>query len=864
MDDPTQCDSVQLSQEHYVEIKPIQASLEELAPTQAWTQEHGLSAPQPPAPLPLDSDLQLFNNSVHINRSQSQNLSQGQSQSQGGSQSQGQDASQLVPPIPIPISVAKDAEVVDVDGHDPSPLSPEVVPETPTRYESSQHIPETQMDMDGMDIDQAVEVVPLSDRENEYADRDMDVQEQSQELSPRICFSAGRSQSLPLETQLVAYSQLVDSTPVRFNPAKHSQSVAVVASQSGDIDSQYYAYTNNTHAHTNTNTNNYNNYAETQQVGFNHLLKHDPTSQAQTQQVAYHYLLRDDQTPKQQGKNGNGNGNVNEIENEIVSSTPGSCVPRRKSAGELSASIKLVTVTPQNPRPPPSFPLRANFAEVPESQDKRGSLELSRLSDLSSVEETPYKKRKVADTCVWTVYGTEWWAGYIEEGIYWDNEDDYGAKQFKVTFGDGSYLERQISQIRRFDLTSGDVVKTTQDKRSNYKVVRLVASNNKFVGTSQTQASVAGTYSSVELEHMKNKSSPTTTVPLLSLYMLPSQIKTYLKSSGRSPVNTVSNIDRSLAGTRSGLKKVTAHLYSTGSNGTNKANAAALNQNSISKRVEPASALTAYGGDKQSGSSGVILPTQSGIFDNCVFVTSGLEEDVGQKLRHLVCDHGGMFLVNGFSDLFEADLSKLSLSWRTKDERFSNLTFAAVLSRKPQRTTKYLEALALQWPCLSWRFVDQAIRQNSLDNWDKFVLAAGISSYLDEAYCSLDISAFKSNWQLQKTLQYQFEARTSPLESVEPLLLDSSQLIMSSSSSSTSSSTTDSDNTRHLQLQLPTEVHRMLHLLLLACSPKNAPIRSIGKSLGDRDLVIDFRPNSQAVRNKEWLIQTIINGRVGE
>lgn len=773
-----------------MEIKPIVASLDDFAPTQAWTQQeaqaHEPNDEEHEGSLnDDDSDLNLFRNSVRIDRQvdsqETQPVHLGLIDNLADLSRPSQNTKQHLLPS-------------SQQSQDPSPLSQEVVPETPTRYDSTQNIPETQMEVDPED------------------DAKFDEGSNSHMIVPAV-----RSQSLPMETQIVAFSQLMD-TPIRgpMKIAKQSQSVGEFAQDKGD-------------------------YMQTQQVSYTHLLGPDKTSGPTLEAVNEEERENDVSSVVDYA-----------VETPNTTTTPKSHVTPR--ANSINASTPVATPASNTPSllrtKPPAYGLpissqgmNCNGSILRRTQESEN---IGPFSELASIEETPIKRTRVEDTCVWIVYGTQWWAGYVEDDIFGALDPDARC-QFRAMFGDGTYLERNHSQIKPFDVAAGDHVKTLHDKRYNYRVIRLLAKeqvsfNSRAIpiASDTPEVFVSSDKSYIELEQLKTKQR--LTVPILSLYMSAAQIKAYLKAPGRTQINKIASIDRTLIGTRSAFRKVVAETesYAVGSTAVRQA----------TKRPE---SLAKEPATQNDGGVNILLPRKSGIFDNCVFTISGLQEDEGRNVRELVANNGGTILVNGLGDLFEADLMKMQMKWRHQsDFRLHNVTFAAVLSRKPQRTTKYLEALALRWPCLSWRFIQEAIKLNSIAEWDKYVLAAGISTYLDDAYCSLDLTAFKQNWKLNRPLRYHFETKKSPLDSLQPLLLGSAQFHLAELDDN---GLDDDQDPREVE----TEVRKMVHLLLLTCSHESYPVVS---HTADPRLVIDFLPKTESLHNKEWLIQTIINGRV--
>lgn len=88
--------------------------------------------------------------------------------------------------------------------------------------------------------------------------------------------------------------------------------------------------------------------------------------------------------------------------------------------------------------------------------------------------------------------------------------------------------------------------------------------------------------------------------------------------------------------------------------------------------------------------------------------------------------------------------------------------FAAVVANDATRTPKYLEALTLGFPCLSFQFIDDCLAERRLlSNWSDYLLSAGTSTVLGEVQRSLNILTFHSLWLEGKSLQIHFTLANS-------------------------------------------------------------------------------------------------------
>ncbi|SMN20897.1 similar to Saccharomyces cerevisiae YDR217C RAD9 DNA damage-dependent checkpoint protein, required for cell-cycle arrest in G1/S, intra-S, and G2/M [Maudiozyma saulgeensis] len=141
----------------------------------------------------------------------------------------------------------------------------------------------------------------------------------------------------------------------------------------------------------------------------------------------------------------------------------------------------------------------------------------------------------------------------------------------------------------------------------------------------------------------------------------------------------------------------------------------------------------------------------SKIFDGCVFAFTGFRE-VGYELKDTIIRYGGDVIDLGFSDLFSfstqkkrSNIQEFNLGMRWKNgTAFRNYRFACVIADRYLRSSKYLETLALKWPTLQRKFIDECIFANKVDDSiiRRYLLPSGESSRLDD----LPISSFiKSN-----------------------------------------------------------------------------------------------------------------------
>lgn len=154
--------------------------------------------------------------------------------------------------------------------------------------------------------------------------------------------------------------------------------------------------------------------------------------------------------------------------------------------------------------------------------------------------------------------------------------------------------------------------------------------------------------------------------------------------------------------------------------------------------------------------AGPLGQVYEGIFSGCVFsVTSSKGRAQGTQS---ITSNGGVVLKDGLDELFRMDGDTGPIHWRQSIAE--GYKFAAVIATESMRTRKYLQALALGWPCLSWQYIQDCLNDPEVVNdWEHYLLSAGSSSVLGEVQMSLNLSQFTSGWNQGFTLEQQFEHR---------------------------------------------------------------------------------------------------------
>lgn len=144
----------------------------------------------------------------------------------------------------------------------------------------------------------------------------------------------------------------------------------------------------------------------------------------------------------------------------------------------------------------------------------------------------------------------------------------------------------------------------------------------------------------------------------------------------------------------------------------------------------------------------VFTANKGGIFSNMAFAISydATWDRERSLVTKLIQDNGGQVLTEGFEQLFESVGSKLTSPSKprptaTDDDAqdlrlspaFQNLSFVALVANAHSRRTKYMQALALNIPCLAGRWISDCIDKDHLIPWMTYLLPAGESAFLEGA-----------------------------------------------------------------------------------------------------------------------------------
>ncbi|KAF3000087.1 hypothetical protein E8E13_002626 [Curvularia kusanoi] len=309
-----------------------------------------------------------------------------------------------------------------------------------------------------------------------------------------------------------------------------------------------------------------------------------------------------------------------------------------------------------------------------------------------------------------------------------------GSKQLQVRFDDGNTHSLEPFLVRSLELRPGDQVKVDQlgMKKNTYVVVGL---SDKCDDLHNYKFPMTDRYGNVSviLEEKQRDSLPAgkaaaqskqVTVYIANLY-LTTQLWSRLRnrafelSPPASPSKPASQIGTPIA-------------------------TDALTTPSFTRRGLAAPSLlkdaTNRAGSVASSRSG------SGVFANMAFVLTSTGDSMDKDaVARAIKANGGRILEQGFHELFDTESIEISASQSrrtsisaiggdgvlTLKEDFKKLGFVALITDSHSRSTKYLQALALNVPCLHLRWVNDSLAATHALRFARYLLPAGLSKYLD-------------------------------------------------------------------------------------------------------------------------------------
>ncbi|KAL5336324.1 hypothetical protein BJX70DRAFT_284378 [Aspergillus crustosus] len=134
----------------------------------------------------------------------------------------------------------------------------------------------------------------------------------------------------------------------------------------------------------------------------------------------------------------------------------------------------------------------------------------------------------------------------------------------------------------------------------------------------------------------------------------------------------------------------------------------------------------------------------NGLFSGMIFAVSyGDKSDSKCRVTKMILENDGRIMEDGFNELFDlplnAPLATLTKSPTTSLKQDQHLRlrsgvedagFACLIADKHSRRPKYMQALALNLPCLSDRWIKDCVARGQVLDWEMYLLPSGESSYL--------------------------------------------------------------------------------------------------------------------------------------
>lgn len=367
------------------------------------------------------------------------------------------------------------------------------------------------------------------------------------------------------------------------------------------------------------------------------------------------------------------------------------------------------------------------------------------------------------ETGVWLPWNDgKWWVVQVTDGAPQGVASIFepGAQSSHLTLIDTSETETKANSdnVRRLDIRVGDKIKILSDKRPLYEIVELIKGDSIIPNI----RSFGGyNYVKIKATQTANKKGEQNdellVVALGDIYMTSKLVVQYLAS--RQQAKVLYQPKLSLVATQLELSDLSNYERRKAST------FAEISGNYREQSVSVSLGQMALDAEVIDGGSIYDEKPKGGIFADCVFAVSSISGSDYETLKKCILKNGGAICNNGLRDLLTIDYGQFKVDWNSKIPK-KRFKFGAVISAGVLRTPKYLEAVALGWPTLSWRFIDDCIRSEELLDWNGYALAAGLSEALDNNPRSHDLSRFNSRWRENADLEEQFSYRKKLLQGV--------------------------------------------------------------------------------------------------
>lgn len=308
-------------------------------------------------------------------------------------------------------------------------------------------------------------------------------------------------------------------------------------------------------------------------------------------------------------------------------------------------------------------------------------------------------------------------------------------RQLHIRYDDGNTTSIDATNVRALDLRVGDLVKVDETgmKKNIYVVIGFKDRLDDLDGEEYPTTDQRG-HATVVLEEKSRESLPEVrsaqpaehiSVPMGSIYLTSSLWKrlrdrSFTVSPLVSPAKSTSRVSTSFADS-----------FTTPSF-TRRGTAAPLLLKDVTTRAASV-ASTARSG--------------SGVFTNMAFVLTSTTADVDKDtITRLIKSNNGQVLEHGFHELFDYESEGVANSPQhrrrstsavegssglTLKHAYKDLGFVALISDAHSRSTKYVQALALNIPCLHLRWIHDSLNASRAAPFTRYLLPAGVSKFLD-------------------------------------------------------------------------------------------------------------------------------------
>lgn len=287
------------------------------------------------------------------------------------------------------------------------------------------------------------------------------------------------------------------------------------------------------------------------------------------------------------------------------------------------------------------------------------------------------------------------------------------ARQLQIRFDDGNTTFIDTAHVRALDLRTGDHVKVDEPgmKKNTYLVVGFKDRIDDLGGEEFPTTDQRG-HATVVLEERLRESLPQAkalqqpehiSVPMGSVYLTASLWKrlrdrSFTSTFIVSPAKSASNIGTPIADP--------------------------LTTPSFSRR---GTAVPSFLRDATTRAASVASTTRSscGVFTNMAFVLTSTTADVDKEaVARLIKSNNGLVLEHGFHELFDFESEEAPTSSQNRrrststcdgsnelvlKDAYKDLGFVALISDAHSRSTKYIQALALNVPCLHVRWIHDSL-----------------------------------------------------------------------------------------------------------------------------------------------------------